>query len=236
MMKRFSAVAVALLVAASSSFASWNYFPPKEAGKGEAKLEFDFGIPYEKATTMGLKLGARYTILDGLEASLKLPIPLSSCFDGDCIEEYAGLSVPEIGVRYWLPMGVGFFADLLLPVDTRDGNEPDFDMVIGVQYSMEVTEEFAFGAQVGLLNLINDFDVGLHLGLEAGYNLGMATPYLGLEFPNLLADGDLVMWLHLGSRFEINEMFGAGIDLGLGVASPGDDMPIAIGASFSFNF
>jgi len=103
---------------------------------------------------------------------------------------------------------------------------------------MEVTDEFAFGAQVGLLNLVTEnVDVGLHLGIEAGYNLGMATPYLGLEFPDLLAEGDLKMELLLGSTFEINEMFGAGVELGLGVAGNGDlDMPINLKISFSFNF
>jgi len=235
MMKRFSAVAVAVLLVVSSSFASWDYFPPKDAGSGEAKLSFDYTM-WGDFSFMNLAVGARYTIIDGLEASVKLPVPLSSCFDGNCAEDYVGLSIPEIGVRYWLPMGVGFFADLLLPVDTRDGVEPDFDMVVGVQYSMEINEQLSFGSEVRLLNLINDFDMGLGIGLELDYNLGMATPFLGIELPDLLAEGDFMMELILGCGFEINEKMGAQVDLRLGLAGYGDDMPIGIGASFSFGF
>jgi len=112
-MKRFSAVAVALLLAASSSFASWDYFPPKDAGQGEAKLEL--AMPHLEAdgvTTLNLPLSARYTIIDGLEASLVLPINMSQTDNDD----YAGLAQPTLGVRYWLmDLGLGFFADLVLP-------------------------------------------------------------------------------------------------------------------------
>jgi hypothetical protein len=248
MKKLLVAVAVVCL-AVSSGFASWDYFPPKDAGSGEAKLTFEFGIPMEKVTTMGLKLGARYTIIDGLEASVKLPIPLSRSLDGNSQDDYAGLSIPEIGVRYWLPMGLGFFVDALLPVDTRDNIEPDFDMVLGVQYSMSFTDEISFGSQVGLLNLITDPDIGLQIGVEVGYDLGMAAPYLGIELPDLLAD-DFKMNLVLGAGIAINDMFSADVSLDLGVTGykslemdtttfqmkEKNDLPITIGASFSFKF
>ncbi|MCL2219266.1 MAG: hypothetical protein FWB94_05200 [Chitinispirillia bacterium] len=243
-MKRLSAVAVALLIASSSAFASWDYFPPKESG-GEAKLGFAYSIPAEKRADMGLYLGARYTIIEGLEASLILPVPLSSSFDGNGAKDYVGLGYDPatdkkftLGVRYWLPMGLGLFVDAFLPVDTRDGYEPDFDMDAGVQYSMTINDQMKFGAELGLaLPIIENEDFDMYIGAEFNYSLGMVTPLIGIGLGNLLSDADMTFDLTVGATFEINEALGADVTVGLGLAGYGDNnMPVTIGASVSYGF
>lgn len=237
MMKRFSAVAVAVLVAVSSSFASWNYFPPNDAGEGEARLGFYFGMPMEKVNTTELTLGARYSIIDGLEASLILPLPMSYSVSGNSSDKYFGLSCPIIGVRYWLPMGVGFFGDFILPVDTRDGREPDFDMVLGVQFSKDFTEQLSLGSELRLENLITDSDIDMGIGLELDYNLGTLTPFLGLEFGSLLGKSDVTFDLIVGAIFQINDKMGADAYLEFGLAGYGDkNTPMTIGAHLVFGF
>jgi hypothetical protein len=242
-MKRFSALAVAILLAASSSFASWDYFPPNDAGEGEAKLGFYFGMPGEKLTSIDLMLGARYTIIPGLEASVKLPLPMSfSHSDIDAIGDgYAGLAYPEIGVRYWLPLvGLGFFGDFILPVDTRDDDKGykagDFDMVIGLQYTRGFTPLLELGTEIRLPNLINDEDFDLGIGMELDINLGIVNPFVGIELENLIRDGDMVFDLIFGAAYGINDKIGVDAFLELGLGGYGDDTPMTIGAHVSFGF
>jgi len=261
-MRKVLVGAAVVMCAAVSSFASWDYFPPKDAGSGEAKLGFEFGIPAEKVTTMDLMVGARYSIIDGLEASVKLPVPLSMSFDGNSAEKYAGLSCPVIGVRYWLPMGLGFFLDAVLPVDTREGLEPHMTLGVGAQYSMDFTEELSFGSEVGMIIPFPKDDITpsmeLKIGLEFNYSIGAITPILGAEVLLGLTKSKMKMdlgpfgggeieieadappmdiGLLLGVAYDINEMFGADVTFGMRFGDRhGDSTPLTIGASFAINF
>jgi len=258
MMKRFSAVAVAVLLAVTSSFASWDYFPPQEAGRGEVKLGFTYDIPFEKMSIMSLSLGARYSIIDGLEASVILPLPMSASYDGNSADGFFGLVDPIIGVRYWLPMGLGFFLDFTVAVDTRDedeGYEAGHSFIgLGAQYSMNFTEELSFGSEIGLtLGLPkDDFTPGMdmNIGVELQYALGAVTPFLGFDVvfgvTDESFDGDSIddsasemgMDLTLGVTYDINEKMGIDAFFGLGFGDRyGDDnTPMTIGAAFSFKF
>ena len=242
MMKRFAVAVCSVALLASSAFATWDYFPPKDAGEGEAKLSFEYDMPAKKTSEMTLGVGARYGIIQGLEASLWLPVPLASSYHNpitdksESVEKHAGLSVPEIGVRYWLDFGLGFFVDAMLPVDTREGREPDFGLELGVQYSTELTDQISLGSQATLLDLLDDGDIGLHLGLEVDYNLGAAAPYLGLEFPNLLADGDFMFDLVIGCGMDVTDAISADLGVTLGIAGYGDNFPVTISVSGSFHF
>jgi hypothetical protein len=231
-----------------------SYFPPKDAGHGEIKLGLAFGTLAEKSNYLDLNLDARYTIIDGLEASLILPFPLMLSFDGNSVDGYAGMGTPVIGVRYWLPMGFGFFVDAMLPVDNHNDVEPPMVLGFGAQYSMHFTDEFSFGSEIGLKMPFkrNDHKEGMDLGigLELNYSLGMVTPYLGVDMvfgitkPTMELSGQKIksdaapMGLDLlgGAAFDINKMFGASVDLGFGLGDRYGDTPIAIGASFSLNF
>lgn len=254
-MKKLSVVAVAVSLFVGSAFASWDYFPPKEAGKGQARLNFNYVIPAEKWSEMDLAIKGRYTIIDGLEAAVSLPIPLSLSYDGNSMDDYAGLSQPEIGVRYWLPMGLGFFADFVLPVDTRDAFEPPFGLAAGVQFSTKFTEELALGTELKLNVPFEDkgkFKEGmsLNIGAEVDYSIGGITPFLGVEAAlgltkpqwdgNDAGDADpfgLDLWI--GAAYSINDMFSVDLSatFGLGEGKGGEDnTPIKISFDFDFHF
>lgn len=291
-MKKLSLVAVAVAVCVGSAFASWDYFPPKEAGKGEAKLGFGYGIggavnigplnvASPKISSMDLSVGARYSIIEGLEASLTLPVPLSLSNDGDELKEYTGLVSPEIGVRYWLPMGLGFFLDFKLPVDTRynkdadmssDGGwhrfvEPNFAFGVGAQFSTKFTDELSLGSEVGITYALENSDMelapgmGLGVGVELDYSLGMVTPLLGVDFSmgltpgtykgdaikNSKGDDDIaeaVVNITVGASASFTDNLGADLTLKLGVVGSKDStdpdekafIPLTIGAHFSYNF
>ncbi|MCL2689879.1 MAG: hypothetical protein FWE57_08555 [Chitinispirillia bacterium] len=223
-MKRFSAAAAALLLAASSSFASWDYFPPEDAGEGVAKVGMEHHVPREKSSNFGLMLGAAYTILPGLEASLILPMPMSAKVNDVSAKNVGGLACPILGVRYWVPLvGIGFFGDFVLPIDTRDEKknpeaDPDFDMTIGMQYLRTFTPLLKIASEIRLENLVTDgADVDMGLGSEMNINLGLLTPFFGIEWDNLFENGGKTTFhLIMGAAVPIGKItIDASLDLGI---------------------
>ncbi len=250
-MKKLSVVAVAVCAFVGSAFAAWDYFPPKEAGKGQARLNFEYGIE-DKISNIGIAVKGRYSIIEGLEAALSLPIPLSSSYDGTSAEGYAGLSIPAIGVRYWLPMGLGFYLDFGLPVDTRYdkddlskvGYEPTMSLGVGAQFSTKFTEELSLGSQLGLNVPFAGSDskyadgMGLVIGAELDYSVGSLTPFLGAEaslgltkpkfdgeeIPNSEADPfGIDVWV--GAAYSINDMFGVDLSAKFGFSDKYKTLP-----------
>jgi len=225
-------LAAALLCAASSAFATWDLFPVQEAGKGEAKLGFNY-YSLDKVSAMSLNVGARYSIIEGLEASVMLDgsageagggYILTCSNDGnDCGDpNRTGLNKPIIGVRYWLPMGLGIAVDAILPFGGENvvgKDDVKFGLNGGIQFSTKVTEELAIGSEA-MLNILNDKDgctekcsqgMGLNIGLEADYSVGPVTPYLGIDLQQGLTKGDaaeaakLMLGLSVGVTYDITE-------------------------------
>jgi len=258
-MKKLYAVAVAVCLCVGSSFATWDYFPPKDAGKGEVKFGFTYGIPAEKTAEIDLSLAARYGITQGLEAAITLPFPMSRSYDGNSTDEFAGLASPIVGARYWVSANLGLYLDFTLPVDTRDWMEDFVAMGIGVgaQYSTGLTKELSLGSQIGLTvpfenKLKAAAGMGMVIGAELDYSLGAITPFLGIDAsfgltkPTL--DGNDVPFsdaapfgadLRIGAVYAINAALAAdaSVKFGLGEGKGGkDNTPIAIDAHFSLNF
>jgi len=264
-------VIAAALLCAVSSFATWDYFPVKDAGKGEVKV----GVGYfmqDKESLIGMEAGARFSVIQGLEIALYDLFPLSESYDGNSCEEDEDLGIkcpptfaqPEIGLRYWFPMGLGIALDVSLPFqgDALGGSDAaSFGFRPAVQYSTNLTSALSLGSEVGLdigLEDSNKYAPGMNLGLglEFDYSLGVATPFIGVDVGLGLTkpkvDGEEVdgldadkaaIDLHIGSTFAITEMFGAdaSVTLGFGegntkLANGEDKMPITIAAHVSLNF
>jgi len=250
-MKRFSAVAAALLLAVSASFASWDYFPPNDAKEGEAKVGFGMYMPNSDFTATALTIGARYSIISGLEASVILPLP-TSMTDADFGDVF-GLSCPIVGIRYWVPLvGIGFMGDFVLPVDTREGIEPDFDMTIGLQYLRRFTPLLQIGSEIRLENLVTDgADIDMGLGSEMNLNLGIINPFFGIEWNNLFANNynttfDLIMGVAvpIGDKISIDASLQLGIagykvlvpDMTTLTIKEENETPMIISAHISYSF
>jgi hypothetical protein len=245
-----------------------DYFPPKDAGKGKAALGFGYSVystTWGKLSYFDLSLNARYSIIQGLEAAITLPLPMASSVtfsDGVAgtirfiPEKYAGLGSPKVGARYWLPTGPGFLLDVTLPIDTRDGmgSRVTTSLGAGIQYSVNFAEKLSLGSQIRCLfpfansetKIANGAD--LSIGMELDYSLGMVTPFLGVVVSMGLTkpavDGrkfgeadKLGVNPSAGVSFEFNRMLGA--DVSLGVRSGeryGDNSPVTAGARLLFNF
>jgi Opacity family porin protein. len=212
-MKKVLAIA---LLCAVSSFATWDYFPAKDAGNGEVKVGFGYYINPEgqkNYSILGATADARYSIIDGLEIALFTQFPLSASVP-DKTQEDASMSCkaegehvcpptygpPVIGVRYWLPMGLGIALDVALPKQgdayPTGGHKKEakynthLDFIPALQFSTNLAPELSFGSQVSLTIPGETKDekgdkekagMDLGIGVEFDYSTGSVTPYLGVD-------------------------------------------------------
>jgi len=253
-------LAAALLCTVSSAFATWDLFPAQDAGKGEAKLGFNY-FSLDKLSNMGINIGARYSIIEGLEAAVLLDgsngtpaggYVLTCSVDGnDC--DGKGLNQPAIGVRYWLPMGLGIAADVILPAGGKDlvGDEPQLGLNAGIQFSTKITPELALGSEA-LFTVINkvakDVSGGVNLdaALELDYSVGAVTPFLGVDLQQGLTKGDMeeaakmLLGLSVGVTFDINESMYAQAEFWTRLVQDkdtvGDKKPMNISATYGIKF
>jgi hypothetical protein len=247
-----------------------DYFPPKDAGKGDVRFGYEYRnykYIFGKASFQDFSLVTRYSVLSGVEASVKLFLPaqrtvvLNDTYVGTVRfvpENYTGLYGPTIGVRYWLPIGLGFFYNVELPIDTREGSDITVAMYhyTGSQYSVNLTEKLSLGSQIGLtVPFVNSETkrangIDMCIGVELDYSFGAVTPFLGVDMLMGLTrptvDGKDVQGsearpvgynLLAGSSIALNSMFGADAYLEYRLGERYEDSkPIVIGAHLFFNF
>ena len=192
-------ILITAAVAASASFATWDFLPLLEAGKGtaEAGLYYDWDDEWSQA---GINIAGRYTVIPNLEISIP---GFGVQFWGEtdcngCANGGGGLRDLTIGGRYEVAPMAAVFLDLRLPIGTHDDDgvgttqpgSDEFAMYFGGQFHMGVKEApgLVFGAEAGLdwgfEHDNSERGLELHMGGEIDYtipNVGL-TPYLGLKF------------------------------------------------------
>lgn len=224
----FKKIALAAAVLASASFATWDYFPILPAGKGsaEAGLYYDWDGDWSQA---GVKIGARYTVIQNLELSLQnwgyqlwSEVDCTGCKGGD------GLRDLTVGVRYEMAPQMNLFLDLNLPIgndDFSNGHAPTSDEVaiyLGAQYAAALTQEFLLGTEAGVdwgfEHHGKERGLELHVGAELDYSIAQLglTPFVGLQFKyrvtdseehdhNINNNGDTQVNIWLGASYALNQ-------------------------------
>jgi hypothetical protein len=243
-------VLAAALLCAVSAFATWDYFPVKDAGKGEGKVGFAYNMLGDYSQ-IGTNEGVRYTVIQGLEvAFMSFGDGLRSGFMiSEDPGDRSGLSQPVIGVRYWLPMGLGIAADFVLPLGGEKivGDDPDMALSPAVQYSTKLSDALELGSQVGTTFSFGDADEGLDLdiGVELDFSMGKITPFVGVDLSVGLTKGDkaeaskMGIFPSVGAIYEINEKMTADASIGFGLGDGGkigDDTPIFISLNYTYGF
>ena len=194
----FKKIILAAALAVSAAFATWDYYPVLEAGKGsvEGGLYYDWHHQWSHA---GLKIGARYSLIQDLELSLQ---SWGFQFWGEtdcngCANGGSGLRDLTLGARYQVAPMFSAFLDLLLPVGNDDYDGPgtthpssdEIALYLGGQFSMPIKEApgLKFGTEAGLFwgfeHDNNERGLELHMGGEIAYtvpNVGL-TPFFGLQ-------------------------------------------------------
>ena len=186
----FKKLALATMLVASASFATWDYYPVLEAGKGSAAgaLYYDWHDDWSQS---GLKIGARYSIIQNLEISLQgwgYQFWSETDCDG-CENGGDGLRDLTIGGRYTVAPMVTVFLDMNLPIGSDEVSSDEIALYLGGQFSMPVTkvEGLKFGTEAGIFwgfeHDNSERGLELHLGGELAYtvpNVGV-TPFVGMQ-------------------------------------------------------
>lgn len=188
----FKKIALAAAMAVSAAFATWDYYPVQEAGKGtvEGGLYYDTHNDWSQA---GLKIGGRYTIIPNLEISVQSwgyqfwsEVDCDGCRNGG-----DGLRDLVLGGRYQIDPMISVFLDMNLPIGGDESTSDELSLYLGGQFSMPTSVQgLAFGTEAGLLwafeklgNSTWERGLELHLGGELKYtvpNIGI-TPYVGMQ-------------------------------------------------------
>lgn len=230
----FKKIALAAALTATASFATWDYFPILDAGKGtlEAGLYYDWDGDWSQA---GLKVGARYTVVQNLELSLQ-NFGYQLWSENDCDhcggnDGGDGLRDLTVGVRYQMAPNFNVFADLNLPIgeDDADGgvSAPGSDEIAiyaGAQFAQILTPELILGGEAGLdwgfEHHHYERGLELHVGAELDYSVAQVgiTPFIGLQFKYRVTDnewdgpgawedgsGDTQINLWLGANYALNQ-------------------------------
>ena len=198
----FKKIALAAALVSSAAFATWDYYPVIDAGKGSVKggLYYDWDHQWSQS---GLTIGARYTVIQGLEISLQ---DFGYQFWGEsdckgCIEGGDGLRDLILGVRYQIDPMVNIFLDFKLPVgndkkeynglpsETTPPGHDEIALYLGGQFSMQVKEApgLKFGSEGaldwGFEHKKYERGLDLHLSGEIGYTVPNTdiTPFFGLK-------------------------------------------------------
>ncbi|MFA6342709.1 MAG: transporter [Fibrobacteraceae bacterium] len=242
----------AIALIAASSFATWDKFPVLDQGNGQAKVGFEYDILGDLSIA-GVGAGARYSVIQNLEIALNFGYVLWTDYDGEDME-IDGLTNPEIGVRYFLPMGLGFFLESSLPFGNEDVDYTGFGFHFGAQYSTAFSDMIVFGSELGLALYTEDDDKATHgtelnAGIEVDFKLGMVTPFVGLDIIYMLTDsewdgysdddgGNMGIAPCVGLLFAFNDMISADIKgtLGTGDYFSEDDNLIILAINGYVNF
>ena len=202
----FKRVILAVALAISASFATWDYFPirPAGSGTGEIGLYYDWDHRWSQA---GLSAGARFSLLSVFEiAVMGFGYQVWGEDDcDDCVNGGDGLRDVTIGGRFQINPRVSAFIDAHLPIGrevydgyntTPPGNN-EFAIYFGAQFSMPIKEApgLKFGTEAGLdwgFEHTNPYDgrkgyergLEMHLSGELDYTVpkSQVTPYLGMQF------------------------------------------------------
>ena len=215
----FKKIALAAALVTSAAFATWDYYPVLDAGKGSVAggLYYDWDDDWSQA---GLKVGARYSLIQNLELSLQswgYQFWGETDCDG-CANGGDGLRDMIIGARYGIAPMITVFLDVNLPIGNEDwdGNgttTPGSDEIFiyaGAQFSMPINEVpgMKFGTEAGILwgfeHDNNERGLDIHLGGEVAYtvpDVGV-TPFVGLQIKYRLTEST---WEEGGKEYGHND-------------------------------
>lgn len=241
----FKKIALALAVVASSSFATYTFFPVGEAGSGQVEITLAHTWNDDWSVTP-LRVKGEYVVMPNLELAV---MGLAYQFgDND------GFRALTLGARYqFMPMLIAA-ADVAIPLNSEDavgGKYDPFGIYAAIQYTQNFMPELALGSELGFNWLFEDedYEEGLLMRLQAELDYTIAsiglTPWVGFEFDYRLTDseaaghdaddsGDNGISFWVGAGYDINAMFGVKANFVISRGDLGDSQEI--NASLDINF
>ncbi|SMP56810.1 transporter [Fibrobacter sp. UWB10] len=234
MLKKIALVAA---VAASASFATYNFFPVGDANKGEVEISDNYTW-HDHWSANRINLAAKYNVIQNLEISLQnigyqIWNEDDRCDDTKSCPDNDGIYAMTIGARYqFLPILIGAL-DIRLPLTSEDvtGDYDPFGLYAAIQFTKEFIPNLWFGSELGFDWMFEDEKVeeGVTMTIQAELDYTIAaiglTPWIGIEFDKQLtedkidgndAGGDenqLTFWV--GAQYDINQMFAVKVNFAI---------------------
>lgn len=247
-------ILLATALVATASFATWDKFPVKEAGKGQAKVGLDYQMQGE-ASGMELVAGARFSPIANLEIGTVFSYVLFTDYDG--IDGPDGVENLPIMIRYQFMPTMNAFLDVDLPIGEEELSSDGLGLHFGVQYSQGFGM-VTLGSELGLeIRTEGDDEVSppyvLNVGAEGDFAVNeMITPYVGADLYMLLGEkthdgeelpgsdysGTIGVHPYVGVGIAFNPMFTLDLFAGFGIGEDyyGEDTLIDIAATLFINF
>ena len=185
-------IILAAAVAATASFATWDYFPVIESHKGEAKVQFD-DVMQDKLQMFYLTTGVRFSPAQNFEFGLELPYMLFHLWDGSMENHANGAGNLEAMFRYQFLPNMNAFLDITVPTASIEIAYPDYPFAF--HFGTQFSNNFGLvnlGSELGLKIETQGEDEEtppwvLNLGVEADFAISQVfTPYLGIDLEMLL--------------------------------------------------
>lgn len=221
-------IALAAALAASTSFATYNFFPVGNTRTGQFEVGMQYG--WTKDTKdLNVVLGAEYVVMDKLELSItnlgyQIFNEADDCDDYDACPDNDGFKALTVGARYWFMPMLGAALDINIPLTSKDvtGDYDPFGLYGAIQFSKELAPNLTIGSEAGLSYKFKDEETTEGLGLKIQAELDFdipsigLTPWIGGAFDIRLTDvksgddefgsGDKAFTLWLGAGYKINPM------------------------------
>ena len=182
----------AAAITATTSFATWDYFPVLESHKGQAKIAFGSEIQDPYGKDFVVTGGVRFSPATNFEFGIQLPYTIFHLDDDNDLQTWNGTGNLMTMFRYQFLPTANAFLDIQIPTANSIIYAPDYAFA------------FHFGAQFskdfGLINLGSELGFNIetrgedkisppctaNLGLETDFQVtSMFTPYLGIDLAML---------------------------------------------------
>lgn len=192
----FKKIALVAAMAASASFATYNFFPVGNAMSGQVEVgaKYNWHNHWSKFEAV---VDGEFVPVQNLEISLQdigyqIWNEDDRCDDKgyDACPDNDGLKAMTIGARYqFMPILIAAL-DLQIPLNSEDvtGKYDPFGVYAAIQFTQEFIPGLALGSELGLDWFFEDedYEEGLLLKLKAELDYTIAsiglTPWIGIEF------------------------------------------------------
>ena len=218
-------------ILATSSFATYSYFPVPANHSGEAKVVGSYTMQ-DKWEDVGVAFKGRFVAIENLELSLTLPFTAVSRWDSKDAKKN-GIKNVTFGARYQIIPITAVFLDITFPTGKKEIADDGFSFYFGGQYSSNFGV-LEIGTELGLSYTTEGKDkvtppMQLTLAAELDPKLfASITPYIGASVKIILNDpkykdhekvetsGKTGFFPYVGANFKLTQMFSFDLSATLG--------------------
>lgn len=182
-------VLVACALAASVSFAEWDYFPILPQGQGQVVGAIGY-TDVDPLTWLEGEVGLRFSPFSAMEVYLKFDYRFFSHVDGEDADA-DGIGNLPFGVKFQLTPQFAVFGDVLLPIGDKSFNDEDeFTFNFGFSHVSTYTS-LAWGSEFAATYMTDSDVLVLNIGDEWDLLMGRFVPYflLNLEYGVYMGPG-----------------------------------------------